>query len=115
MFSARLRAARKSLGLNQKDLAKKIGVKPTTYSNWETDVALPRAEELKKLSNVLGVSIDYLLGVTDDPRGKIDVSDIALILEKEENLFWKNKKLSPDLVEEVKDFIEFVLKRKDQE
>lgn len=38
MISQRLRAARKAMGINQKDLDVKLGVKATTYSNWENDV-----------------------------------------------------------------------------
>lgn len=114
MFSARLRSTRKSIGLSQKELAEKIGVKPTTLGNWETGIATPRTEELKKLASVLGVSIDYLLGMVDDPNGRIELNDISKMLDENEDVFWKNQKLSPNQVEKVKEFIEFVLSRKGQ-
>ena len=43
-----------------------MGVLQTAVSNWETEVALPRARQLPRLARVLGCSIgDLFLPVED--------------------------------------------------
>ncbi|SLN47658.1 helix-turn-helix domain-containing protein [Roseisalinus antarcticus] len=60
-FGDRLAAAREAAGMNQKDLAKRIGVKTSTMRSWEDDLAEPRANKLSMLSGMLGVSLRWLL------------------------------------------------------
>ena len=47
-----------------KDLSIKAGVGPKTISNWRD--RNPQTETLQKVADVLGVSVDYLLGNTDE-------------------------------------------------
>lgn len=54
-------------GLRQKDLAAILNVSPSTISNYENGVHSPDLDTLCKLSNFYGVSLDYLLGRTDNP------------------------------------------------
>lgn len=65
-FSDRLRSCREQLGLDRADFAEKIGEYKTTYSTWENG-GLPGSGRLPKLAKTLGVSIDYLFGLTDAP------------------------------------------------
>ena len=58
----RLQEARKKLNMSQKDLSGKIGVSRSTLAMWETGGSQPDNDSLKKLANILNVSIDYLLG-----------------------------------------------------
>lgn len=46
----------------QSDLAKVLFVNQTAVSQWERGVTTPSAPILKTLSELYGVSIDYLLG-----------------------------------------------------
>ncbi len=52
---------RKLKGLSQEELAEKIGVSRQAVSKWETGEALPEITKLKALSEVFGVTTDYLL------------------------------------------------------
>lgn len=62
-FSERLQQARKKAGLTQQQLSELIGAKrKQVVNNWEKNVAEPSFEMLLKLSQVLGVSVDWLLG-----------------------------------------------------
>jgi len=61
----RLRSARKQKGLTIAELAKLLGVAPITVSRYETNKREPDIETLKKLSDILDVSVDYLLGKED--------------------------------------------------
>lgn len=69
-------AFRKSLGLNQKDFANAIGYKHKTYAAYETGNREPGSDLWITISKKYGVSVDYLLGVTDIPfPAKIDDFD----------------------------------------
>ena len=76
MIDVRLREMRKINKLTQEKLAELVGTKKGTISNYENGHSTPPNEMLKKLSKVLNVSSDYLLGVSDERRsyGKDDES-----------------------------------------
>ena len=57
-----LQAARKAKGLSQETLAEKIGVSRQALGKWEKDTALPGLDNLQAAAQVLGVSVDTLLG-----------------------------------------------------
>ena len=61
-FGARIKSARKSLGLTQADLAKKIGVTKQAITTYETGIREPSFRNLIKLSRALNVTTDWLLG-----------------------------------------------------
>ena len=67
-FAARLRAAREATGLDKAAFAEKIGAYKATYSAWENG-ALPGSGQFPDLARALGVTTDYLYGLTDDPHG----------------------------------------------
>lgn len=62
MLSDRLRSIRKEKKLTQEQLALLVNTKKTTISNYETGYSTPSNEMLSDLADVLGVSVDYLLG-----------------------------------------------------
>lgn len=68
VFGRRLRQARDLRGMTQAELAEKSRVSAVMISHFETGTRpSASADNLVKLSNALEVSIDYLLGRTDDP------------------------------------------------
>ena len=69
LFSSRLREQREKTGMDRQAFADKIGEYKATYSAWENG-NLPGSDRLPKLAQTLGVSTDYLYGLTDDPAPK---------------------------------------------
>ena len=67
MFSNRLKALRNKKGLSQTELAKLLFVSQQTVAKWETDKSTPNPETILKISNILDVSTDYLLGNSTEP------------------------------------------------
>ena len=57
----KLKEIRKKFGLSQEQLAEIINVSRQAITKWETDAGLPDTENLKELSRIFGISIDYLL------------------------------------------------------
>lgn len=62
----RLRKLRERKGLNQKELAARLKIPNQNVSNYERGFRQPDYETLQKLADYFEVSIDYLLGRTDD-------------------------------------------------
>lgn len=57
---------REALGMTQTQLGAALGVAQNVISNWETEVALPKARQLPQLARVLGVTIDELFVPIED-------------------------------------------------
>lgn len=106
-FSERLKKLRKDAGLTQVDVAEKLGVSQPAYASWERGIKKPTQENLVKLSKILYVSVDYLLGNTENKQTSDVLEDIELLfrmnskgLTEEEKLVFK------------KELIEFMKERK---
>ena len=72
-FSYRLKLCRRARRLTQKQLADMLvlegeAITPSTISHYEQAVSMPTLVRLAKLSYVLGVSTDYLLTLTENPK-----------------------------------------------
>lgn len=61
-----LKQLRKEAGLTQDELGRKLGVIKQTISSWENNISAPSTETLTTISKLFGVSVDYLLGLSDD-------------------------------------------------
>ena len=70
MFLKRIRDLRDEYDLTQVKLAKILGVSKSTYSRWETDENLIPLNHLNDLCNYFKVSIDYMIGLTDQKQYK---------------------------------------------
>lgn len=64
----RLRELRKEAKLTQAQFAKEIGYAQNTVSQWETGANGIDDEILRKLAAYFGVSVDYLLGLSDEKK-----------------------------------------------
>lgn len=62
----RLSELRSEKNLSQRELAKIMNVSQGTYNNWENSNTQPSIEQLIALANFFEVSVDYLIGRTDD-------------------------------------------------
>ena len=63
----RIRNLREDNDLKQKDIAKVLNVAQTTYSDYENGKINLPTSILIKLSEYYDTSVDYLLGLTDEP------------------------------------------------
>ena len=57
--------AQRQLTLVQKQIAEKLGISISYYSQWEVGKRTPASNNLQKLADIYDVSTDYLLGNTD--------------------------------------------------
>lgn len=86
-FSEKLPALRRKAGLSQEQLADRLGVTRQSVSKWESGTAMPELVKLISLSELFGVSVDYLvkdwMEEPEDTSGGDDLSvQQAVRLEK---------------------------------
>lgn len=65
-IGARFKTARAFRGYKQTDLAEALGVHSITVSKWERGVQTPDADTVRRMCDLLDVSADFLLGLSDD-------------------------------------------------
>ena len=65
IFGRRLKAARVLKGLEVNDLVKELKINKSNFSFYERGINYPTVDTLIKLADLLDVSIDYLLGRSD--------------------------------------------------
>ncbi len=62
----KIKAARKNAGLTQEQMAEKLMISRPAITKWEADKGIPDIENLKAISKLLDVSLDYLLNDGED-------------------------------------------------
>ncbi len=62
----RLLELRNEKGLSQREMSKIFNVSQGTYNNWENSKTQPSVEQLIALADFFDVSVDYLIGRTED-------------------------------------------------
>lgn len=73
----RLRAIRKNAGLSQVQIGNLAGYKQTAINRYETDKSAAPYKLLIWYAQHFDVSMDYIFGLTDDPRGRLVTVDEA--------------------------------------
>lgn len=68
IFSSRLLICRKSNGLSQKALSEVLGVSDAAVTMMEKGKRAPSFDVLCALADYFNVSLDYLVGRSDDPK-----------------------------------------------
>ena len=66
MFSEKIRQLRKDRHLTQAEVAKEVGLSARGYQDLELG-AKPRYDALLHIADFYGVSVDWLMGRTDNP------------------------------------------------
>jgi ribosome-binding protein aMBF1 (putative translation factor) len=72
-FGDRLVCAREAMGMDQSQLAHRLGIKHQTLRNWEEDRAEPRANKLQMLAGMLNVSMVWMMS----GQGEAPVQPVA--------------------------------------
>lgn len=67
ILAKRLKECRKRTGLPQIKIAIYCDITEKAYQNYELGVHEPKISILMRIAQYYGVSIDYLVGLTDEP------------------------------------------------
>ena len=60
-IAERIKQLRKSKGLTQKELGRKVGVTSVTISKWELDIAIPKSKSAMELCKVFNIDLQWLM------------------------------------------------------
>lgn len=106
MYGSRIRDLRKANSYTQENLALRLNISPKTIGSWEREERMPPADKLSTLADLFGVTVDYLLGRTNDKH-----EEVLAAAHLDKGL----KDMTPEQRKAVYDFIEFQKKRIDRE
>ena len=88
IFSERLKKSREKKKYNGNEVAKGINITSTAYYYIESGKNRPNIATITALFQFLDVSIDYLVGATDDPKKVLTTTPAEI--EQQANLHIKN-------------------------
>lgn len=118
LFSNRLSALLNEHNINQTELAKILGVSESTVGKWMLMKSLPRMGIIQKLSDYFGVPKSYFLeeSAANKRAYYLDPETARLAQEVKDDpryraLFDATRKLSPDALKEVMNFIAYQSKK----
>ena len=104
----RLAELRQDKQEKQKDIAKLLHISSGSVSNYETGTHLPTVETLRTLADHFGVTIDYLIGRTNNRMStevldQLFVDDLSCgrLLEQLKELPVEKRRLLKELIEDM--------------
>jgi transcriptional regulator with XRE-family HTH domain len=74
----KLKELRTERGKIQREIAEYLGIDRTTYGKYETGASEPDFETTLKIAEYFDVSVDYLLGRTEEKKPSAEVIDEEL-------------------------------------
>lgn len=108
MYGDRLRLLRKAKQLTMEEVGLRLGIAKSSYAGYETEARQPPLDKLQKLALMYDVSVDYILGLTDDPDPKKERKELKDILNKQD-LMWKGQPVSEEDLKLVSEILERVV------
>ena len=78
MIGYRLYLLRKAAGLSQAELGNMLSVSHHTISSYEKGKSEPSDETKVWLARYFGVTVDYLVGMCDEPSPRFSAADMLL-------------------------------------
>lgn len=89
MIGKMIRELRREMDCTQSKLANVLGVTQDSISLWENDKRIPDTQYVVEMAKFFDVSIDYLLGLSDEyksTRSGLEIQQPALSFEERELL-----------------------------
>jgi transcriptional regulator with XRE-family HTH domain len=102
-FGEILRETRQRKNLSQSELAEKTGLQASAISHFESGRRMPSFENMIRLADALTVTLDFLMGRTEQPETAGPTSD---------QLFRYFKQLSNEDQEMLSTFAQFLVEKK---
>ena len=106
----RLKELRKQKGLFQKDIANKLGIDRTTYVKYETGASEPDIKTLLSIADIFDVSVDYLLGKTEQIEKPADEN--GELSERDKEIIDLMSSLSDEKFQQGVNFARYLLEQK---
>lgn len=104
----RIKEIREAQGKKQKELAVALGIAPNTLSQYENGKREPDLETIKKMSDILNVSIDSLLGKSEETPTPVSESGqhINIVKIAGRDGSYKEKRLTDEQIKALQTIID---------
>ena len=109
-FGEHLKDIRSGKGISQGQLADLMGIHSTHISRYERNQTIPSVDVVKKLADVLEVSVDDLVYGADQEKAKAKIQDSELLA-----MFSKAQHLNDSDKEAIKAMLKAFLFQKDMQ
>lgn len=85
----RIKKLREENGLMQQDVCNTLNIEQSTLANYENNRRVPKTDILIKIANYYGVSLDFLVGMTDNRFNSYKgcLKDLNKFLQQSEIIF----------------------------
>lgn len=104
----RIKEARQRAGLLQKNMAKELGIDPSTLHGYESGKHTPTPQMLRRIADICGVTVDYLLGGSEEEPSTERSNDVLAIAVET----WGKDAQIDIAVEELSELIKALLKER---
>lgn len=94
---------RNEKGLSQRQMAKILNISQGTYNNWENENTQPSVEQLIQMSKFFDVSVDFLIGNSEDMGGVVHLKHLN---KREEQILAHFNSLSGDQQDALLSFLD---------
>ncbi|MCC3864174.1 helix-turn-helix domain-containing protein [Terrisporobacter petrolearius] len=86
-------------------MAEKLNIPANTYNGYETGKRSPSLEVTKEIADFLEVSVDYLLGRTDERKPKKEINNATTIAA---HRLGDVEQLPDDAIDEINNYIDLM-------
>ena len=84
LIPEKLKEARERLGITRVEAARRMNIPQSSYVRYEKGDRKPTHATIVQMAQVLGTSVDYLIGKSDDDR-----ADTILVYKEEEPILYE--------------------------
>lgn len=109
MFKDKFVQILQTKGISAYKLSKDTGITQGMISYWKNGERMPSAKNLNILADYFNVTVDYLLGETDEKKSASTDS----VDTEADRLFEQVKQLSPEKQEQAFSYLRFLLSEQD--
>ncbi len=109
----RLRKVRESLNLTQKEAASRLSISNVVLNRYEHGERQPTPDALKDIADKYNVSVDYLLGRTNDPTPHKNKTEEEIEFEefmKNHTIMYQGVPMTDEEKESINEFLKTAFK-----
>lgn len=111
----RIKELRKEAGKTQKEVAEKLGVTSQCFGHYENGKSSPEPEMLIKIADYFLVSVDYLIGRSDDLGILTFRTEEDTLTDTEREILRLSRRLGAAGQKQLADYAAFLYTREDDD
>lgn len=112
MYGHRLRELRLEQGYTMEQVGGKIGIKKSSYASYESKYRQPPLDKLKSLALLYGVSVDYIIGLTDERNDDETVKVRVGKMFKDRGIHWDGMELNEEVLGMLERLLDELVERR---